>query len=639
MADSKTETTHSTEDMETRERAIDRINQSARVLEDTKARAEMNFGMYAGDQWIPAVAKILEDQDKAPIVFNQLLRVINSVAGDEQTNPFMPKFRSRAMGPRAHFADILNGVVRYMRDQTDAQDEESEAFADCLIGAVSAIRFTQDYTESEEGRAMAERVPIFNLWWDFNAIKPNMRDGRWIAEYEYVPKQEAQDEYPEYADEIEMFTQSYDDLDATAGSQVRRRIAGDLWYEKDRDEVLLYRYYYRKLDPYYLTVDPQTKERQTYTVEEWKNLKTNLKAQNLRLVEQGGEPMPVPTHVRLSKYRYYRCIFIGSITLEDEVTPTQSGFPIKFMTCFRYQKPDGVEWFSLIDVGRDPQIWANRMLSQLAHVIATNPKGAILAEKDVFEDITKAMEDWGKPNAVIEVREGALVEGAVKVVQGEYPDDQERLYQISADAVPAVLGISQFSLGGQEDLRRISGQVVDTVEQNRNSMLSFPYASLKWYRKEAGKQYLEHMRVFMPDQTMVRVSTPGTKEYVIPFKREWVDNVQYDVIVDQVAVTPTRQRELWTSLNVTQGLEILMQNGAMTPDIVIELIPDLPEELREKMRENLAKQDVIGQMISAMQEGNAEGALQALAGFAQEQGVQLAPPQQQQQPQPQGPPQ
>lgn len=614
--------------MDTRERAIDRINQSARVLQDLKDRAELNFAMYAGEQWLPTVAQVLEDQDKAPIVFNQLLPLINNVAGDEQTNPFMPKYRPRATGERAKFADFLNGCVRYLRDQTDAQDEESQAFADNLIGGVSAVRFTQDYTESEVGRTMAERVPIFNLWWDFNAIKPNMRDGRWVAEYEYVPKEELQQDYPEYADEIEQFTASYEDLDATAGSQVRRRIAGDLWYEKDRDECLLYSYYYRKLDPYYLTVDPETQQRKTYTVEEWKNLKTNLTRQNEVLVEQGAQPMPLPTHVRLSKYRYYRCKFIGMITLEDEPTPTQSGFPIKFMTCFRYQRPDGVKWFSLIDVARDPQVWANRMLSSLAHIIATNPKGAILAEKDVFEDVTTAMEDWGKANSIVEVREGALVEGAVKVVQGEYPDDQERLYQISVNAVPQVLGLSQWSMGGQDDLRRISGQVVNTVEQNKNAMLSFPYSSLKWYRKEAGYQYLEHMKAFMSEGTMVRVSTPGTAEMVVPFKREWVEGVEYDVIVDQVAMTPTRQRELWASLNVTQGLEILMQNGAMTPDIVVEIIPDLPEELREKMRENIAKQDIVGQMMQAMEQGAPEQAMQILMQFAQEQGVQMPQPQQ-----------
>ena len=226
------------EDREAREIAIDRINQSARILQDIKDRAELNHDMYRGLQWDDEIARELADQDKAAIVFNQVLSLINSVSGTEQINRFMPKYRARTIGPQARFADMVNGAVRYMRDQTDAEDEESHAFADCLIGAVGALRFSQDYTENEEGRTMCERIPIFKLWWDWNAQKPNLKDGRWIAEYEHMPKDEAIAQWPEHEDEITRFINSYDDLDASAGSQVRRRIAGDLWYEKDRDEVL-----------------------------------------------------------------------------------------------------------------------------------------------------------------------------------------------------------------------------------------------------------------------------------------------------------------------------------------------------------------------------------------------------------------
>jgi hypothetical protein len=613
----------------TREIAIDRINDAARVLQDVKDRNELNFEMYAGNQWPDDLKKQYEDLDKAAIVFNQILSVINSAAGTEQINKFIPKYRPRTIGEMARFADMLNGCLRYMRDSVDADDEESSAFMDTLVGGIGAVRFHQDYTETPEGRTRSDRVSIFKLWWDHNAEKINLKDGRWIAEYDYVPKEEAQQEYPEYAEEIDAYCEAYIDIDAQAQTQVSARIAGDRWYQKDRDEVLIYTYYYRKLDPYFLAVDPETKEAVEYNVEEWKNLKTNLRALNEEAAGQGGEQMPLPTAVRLSKYTYYRMRMMGPITLEDGLATTQSGFPIKFITCFRWQQPEIVEWFGLVDVMRDPQIWANRMLSQLAHIIATNPKGAILAEEGTFDDEDKAMDDWGKANAVIRVREGALVEGALKVVQGAYPENQERLYQLASEAVTKVLGFSPIQVGGQADLRRVSGQVTKFVEQSSEAMLSFPFSALKSYRKAAGRQYLEHMKVFMPEGVMVRVSSPGMADYVVQFKRDWVDLVEYDVVIDQVATSATQRRELWESLNVTQSLDVMMQNGAMTPDIVIELIPDLPEELREKMRENLREQDMVEQMVQALAGGDPNAALQLLAQHAQEQGVDLqasAPP-------------
>lgn len=616
------------DERETREIAIDRINNSARVLQDLKDRAEANFAMYAGDQWPDDVIKELEDNDRAPIVFNQIMSVVNSAAGSEMLAKFQPKYRARTVGPQAAFADMVNGAVRYMRDQVDAEDEESHSFMDCLVGAVSAIRFNQDYTETAEGRTRSDRISIFKLWWDHNAEKPNLKDGRWVAEYDYVPKDELIQSYPEYEDEINTFTESYIDLAAQAETQVHDRIAGAHWYERDRDECLVYTYYYRKLAPYYYAVDPDTRQGTEYTVEEWKNLRENLATTNAQLEAQGMEPMPMPNGVRLEKYHYYMAKLIGNITLEDELAATQSGFPIKFMTCFRWQKPNEVDWFSLVDIMRDPQVWANRMISQLAHIIATNPKGAILAEEGVFDDEDKAMTDWGKPNAVIRVREGALVEGALKVVQGAYPENQERLYQLASEAVTRVIGFSPIQVGGQADLRRVSGQVTRFVEQSSEAMLSFPFQSLKSYRKMAGAQYLEHMRVFMPDGVFIRVSSPGMADKVVAFREEWVKHVEYDVVIDQVASTATQQRELWDSLNVTQSLELLMNTGAMTPDVVVEIIPDIPEELREKMRENLAEQDAFQQMIQAAQSGDVEGVLQILQQAAEAQGIDIQPQQQ-----------
>ena len=610
----------------TREQAIDRINQAARVLSEWKDEAELYFEMYAGEQWSDDVTRVLEEQEKPAIVFNHILKVINAVAGTEVTNKFAPKYRPRSVGPRAAFADMLNGALRYIRDQTDASDEESQAYMDALICGIGAVEFSQDYTHTAEGRTLVERKPVFNLWWDYNTEKPNMKDGRWVADYFYMPKEEAIDQWPEYSEEIENYVESYQDLDGQAATQVETRIAGEKWYEKDRDEVLIYKYHYRKLEPYFLSVDPDTKESVEYTVEEWKNLRENIKGLNDRATDIGAEQAKMPAGVRLSRYRYYVSHFMGNITLDDDETPTQSGFPIKFITCFRHQRPEGVDWFGLVSVMKDPQQWSNRMLVQLAHIIATNPKGAILAEEGVFEDEDKAMDDWGKANAVIRVREGALVEGSVKIIQGAYPDNQERLYQLSTEAVNAVLGFSPIQVGGQADLRRTSGEVVKFVNQSSEAMLSFPFQSLKAYRKAAGEQYLEHMRVFMPDKTLIRISSPGMADQVVPFRREWVENVKYDVVLDETPVTATQQKELWDSMQVTQVYEVLAEQGIMTPDITVEIIPNMPEEIRNKMRENIAEQDAMQQMFQLMQQGDFEGVLQIVAQVAESQGVEVQPP-------------
>jgi len=46
---------------------------------------------------------------------------------------------------------------------------------------------------------------------------------------------------------------------------------------------------------------------------------------------------------------------------------------------------------------RDPQMWANKWLSQTLHILNTAAKGVIVAEMDAFEDTTEAEEKWFSP--------------------------------------------------------------------------------------------------------------------------------------------------------------------------------------------------------------------------------------------------
>ena len=52
-------------------------------------------------------------------------------------------------------------------------------------------------------------------------------------------------------------------------------------------------------------------------------------------------------------------------------------------------------WFGLIKTMRDPQMWANKWLSQTLHILNTTAKGGIVAEIDAFADMTEAEEKWG----------------------------------------------------------------------------------------------------------------------------------------------------------------------------------------------------------------------------------------------------
>src|SRR6478672_4765423 len=61
-------------------------------------------------------------------------------------------------------------------------------------------------------------------------------------------------------------------------------------------------------------------------------------------------------------------------------------------------------WFGLIKTMRDPQMWANKWLSQTLHILNTTAKGGIVAEEDAFADMTEAEEKWAQPDTIVRRR-------------------------------------------------------------------------------------------------------------------------------------------------------------------------------------------------------------------------------------------
>ena len=57
---------------------------------------------------------------------------------------------------------------------------------------------------------------------------------------------------------------------------------------------------------------------------------------------------------------------------------------------------------------RDPQMWANKWLSQTLHILNTTAKGGIVAEEDAFADMTEAEDKWAQPDTIVWATTGAM---------------------------------------------------------------------------------------------------------------------------------------------------------------------------------------------------------------------------------------
>ena len=75
-------------------------------------------------------------------------------------------------------------------------------------------------------------------------------------------------------------------------------------------------------------------------------------------------------------------------------------------------------WFGLVKVMRDPQMWANKWLSQILHILNTTAKGGIIAELDAFEDMTEAEQGYARPDTITWATKGAISDQKIMAKPG-----------------------------------------------------------------------------------------------------------------------------------------------------------------------------------------------------------------------------
>src|SRR5258708_4115006 len=104
----------------------------ARHSSDWRANAKIDFDFVAGDQWSEKDQERLKDQKRAPITFNRSLTIIKAVAGMEINGRHEIAYLPRKLEDSA-IDEILTGASKWMADECDGEDEESEAFQHTLI--------------------------------------------------------------------------------------------------------------------------------------------------------------------------------------------------------------------------------------------------------------------------------------------------------------------------------------------------------------------------------------------------------------------------------------------------------------------------------------------------------------------------
>ena len=548
-----------------------------------RKEAERDYDFVAGEQWAKQDRAFMEGQQRPVITFNRVLSIIKAVAGSEINSRQELRFLARNTDDRNEGptgfdgtkAEFLSGISDWMADETEAEDEQSEAFEDSLVCGMGWTESRLDFDSDPDGEYVEERVDPLEMWWDANARKKNVKDAKRLWRVRQVPAQDALAMHPgfdlEDIDATWAGTGSTDEADTPIEQRrFHRSGAGqDLMTKK----VTLVEVQWAELEPFFRTVDPNDPD----NIIEMKPVAfERLK----KLREQVGGTLEGVKQVR----RVYKRAFLGSEKPLGPITENHAGEQFSWQCITGERDRNKGTFFGLVKVMRDPQMWANKWLSQTLHIMNRSAKGGVIAEKGIAEDQRQFEESWAKTEAITWARQGKLTGGAIQPKpEATFPAGFVQLVEFAISSIRDVSGIN-LELLGQRDANQ-PGILEAQRKQSAMTILATAFNALRRYRKAIGRIRLHYIQTHLSDGRMVRIMG-NEKAQVVPIIREATIG-RFDVIVDESPSSPNQKEATWAAiLGVLPGVRDIV-----TPDVMLTLLEfsPLPESLVERLKQ-LAEQ-------------------------------------------------
>jgi len=563
--------------------------------------ASEDFGFVDGTgQWSDDERQVLRDQLRPEVTFNRVGPVVDVICGEEFANRQEVQFIPREQGD-AGVNEVYTAAAEWVRDQCDAEDEESDAFRDAVICGMGWTETRMDYDMDIEGMIVIDRVDPLEMYWDNAAKKQNLSDARWVARIKKFDKRELAKQWPDKADEIQGPSDLWGEDDSWGSPH--NNLSGDQYKNDDGNsgfeddsmvEVVEFQYYDFE-DVYRISVPEQIRERLAalgMPVDANEIVSPKL---HDRIKAKANEFGIEFKSVKQKRRKYMRVFVAGETLLEHEPIPCKE-FTFKCITGKRDRNTN--TWYGFVRAMKDPQRWANKWLSQVMHIINSNAKGGLMAEKDAFDNPRRAEEEWADPQSITFLKPGGLAKVQAKSPI-TYPSGLDKLMEFAISSIRDVSGVNVEMLGMRE------GNQPGILEYQRKQagmrILAGMFNALRRYRKEQGRLLLSFIEEYIADGRLIRVVGDAGAQYVPLTKQEGVKT--YDVVVDDAPSSPNQKDKVFSILSTL--VPQLMQAGIPIPPDVIDYAP-LPDGLIQKWKEMLTSQQDAGisQEEAAMMQQN-----------------------------------
>lgn len=548
-----------------------------------RKEAAEDFKFRDGDQYTDEEKQYLQSQMRPVVVFNRTGVLVDAVVGAEIGNRREVRYIPRDVND-SRPNELLTNAAEWFRDLCDAEDEESEAFKDCVTAGMGWTETRLDYENNPDGEPKIERVDPMEMVWDCHATKANLVDSRRRWRVRKMALEDAKEMFPGVDEDLlnaAWAEETEEDTEPNRNNRAEYYAGDGEELKSPSKEVIIVGCQYEEKETYYkaLILPPMPPAAMVMAQPVMPQpVEVELDAEKHKIAQEQGA---VLKSVKLTRKRIVQCFMGQDILKKPEPTQT-GGFTWNVMTGL--SDHDKGVFYGIVRRAKDPQRWANKWLSQMMHILNSQAKGGIMAEKGAFEDVRAAEENWAKPEGITILKSGALSGAAGPMIQpkpvAQFPAGFDRLMNYADEAIIKATGINMEMLG----LREVNqpGVLEHQRKQQGVAILASFFDSLRRYRKIQGRGMLRLIQDHLADGRLVRILGEDQARYA-PLVRENIADIEYDIIVDDSPTSPNEKERTWGML-----MQMLpMFKDTITPPVMLALAKHspLPTSLVDELKQ------------------------------------------------------
>lgn len=478
-----------------------------RKIWDSPANEDVAF--FNLKQWTDEEFEILNSRGQAPLICDQIYpRVTHLVS---QLTASMPEFRVTGRDDKdVRKAQIFNELIQHVLYTNDFKEKQSEWVKDHCVYGVGALLVEYNKLNDEgDGEIGISLVHPFDLYVDPEAKEKDCSDAERIIIARNIGKNRALILVPREKEHlIKRLTNDEDDSTKYTGAGMHNEENVTLIDEvrdENKDHVMYIEEYMRVRVPFFTGVHAKA----GWTTPDY--IKEEFDAWKEDVAIADGIRTGAIEVIKTFKIRVIKRVVVGNVLVGEEILKTAK-YPIVPLFFEHQRNPYSM---GVVRGMKGFQKERNKRRSLMIAHQTTASNNKLLLMKGAVDDVEKMEEEWGRPNALIEINPigGQKISDSVMVVPvSQMSNSLVQLEQQAKIDMDEWIGIDPLSAGISENVPNTAQATlaIDEFGKRRQSLYT---RNIGFALRRLGKVVIDFIQGYWSNpNTIVRIVNPEQQQ-------------------------------------------------------------------------------------------------------------------------------